>query len=244
MPLRFPAGCHLCHAQGRLDHDAPVMLDVRDTGPYEFECPNHHKTRLAMQAMHFQVLFEVGIAAIVDGYPREAVADFAASLERYQEAFARAAAIALDLPIAEFETVWKAVAVQSERQTGLYAGLHLTLLRSAPPTLAKKMVELRNEVIHKGKIPDQGTAIGFGQHVADLITTGIDALWRTCPDAVHTLIVTHIASQSPSTQRPDGMWISSTMAYPMTIELMENRHGPVDIELAVQARRNSVSRKW
>ena len=51
-----------------------------------------------MNNLKFELLFELGINALIDGYPREAVSSFASALERFYEFFCQVAALALSIP--------------------------------------------------------------------------------------------------------------------------------------------------
>ena len=115
------------------------------------------------------MLFEIGVHAIVDGYYREAISSFASSLERFYEFFIRVAQehlCASDLP---FKNCWKKVSKQSERQLGAFIFLWSAVFGDAPNLLANDQVELRNAVIHKGKIPTKGEAILYGNKVLQLL---------------------------------------------------------------------------
>lgn len=66
-----------------------ALLTPTDNGRYVYTCNQGHTRTSVLQQDRFQLLFQIGIHAIVDGYPREAVADFASSLERFFEFFYR-----------------------------------------------------------------------------------------------------------------------------------------------------------
>jgi len=58
-----------------------------DHGDYEVKCEVGHVSLVNLDNLKFELLFELGINAHVDGYAREAVTSFASSLERFQEFF-------------------------------------------------------------------------------------------------------------------------------------------------------------
>lgn len=220
MPLRLSAACFECHRAGLTTEPQLVALNLQTTGPYEFTCPNGHRGVVVIQQFPFQLLYDLGIEAMLDGYPREAVADFAAALERYHEFFATAAGLALQLPPAELETTWKTVAKQSERQLGLFAGLHLALHGVAGRLLPRSMVELRNEVVHSGHIPSESKAINFGQAVANLLISGVADLWNRCPKVMENDVVwRHLNKQSPA---PEAEVTRSTLHHPVAISTFKS----------------------
>lgn len=56
------------------------------------------------------MLFEIALNAIVDGYQREAVSSFAASIERFYEFAIRVLTRTSQVPRDIIESAWKAVA--------------------------------------------------------------------------------------------------------------------------------------
>ncbi len=62
-------------------------VELLDGNNYTFTCENGHKQTVLLQQQKFEMLFEVGANAILDGYYREAVSSFASSLERAYQFF-------------------------------------------------------------------------------------------------------------------------------------------------------------
>lgn len=144
-------------------------VEFRDDGRYEFVCRRGHRTVTLLQEDRYEVLFEIGINAILDGYYREAVASFAASLERFYEF---AVSVLLEEAGVEREQVlltWKQVSAQSERQLGAFIFLWLRRFREVPSVLKGRPVEVRNEVVPKGKIPSKEEAMSFGDSVLAIL---------------------------------------------------------------------------
>ena len=148
------------------------LCSLSDDGVYEFECPNGHRTTTVLRTPKHEVLYTIGANAILDGYLREAVASFAASLERYYEFVLRVVARHRNVAPQEFDNAWKILSKQSERQFGAFViawfletGKHFT---SSQRSQINKMTELRNHVIHQGKIPTASECKNYGQHVLDI----------------------------------------------------------------------------
>jgi hypothetical protein len=57
---------------------------------------------------------------------------------------------------------WKLISSQSERQLGAYIFVFAATFRDVAPTLSNQMTELRNNVIHKGILPEKHEAVEFG----------------------------------------------------------------------------------
>jgi hypothetical protein len=149
---------------------------VQDDGVYEITCSHGHKSVTTLSAEKFEILFELGANAILDGYYREAVSSFAASLERFYEYFISIVSLKSNVPTPEFESAWNSVKSQSERQLGAFIFLWLSELKKPPPELSNKMREFRNDVIHKGKIPIKDEVLAFGNAVLHILTEGVKTI--------------------------------------------------------------------
>jgi hypothetical protein len=124
-----------------------------------------------------ELLFERGALAMVDGYYREAVANFAAALERFYEFHTRVVVWKNGIAVSDADAAWKSVAAQSERQLGAFLFTALTYYRS--PVDMKgivKHVEFRNSVIHKGAFPSYEQSLEFGEAVRVFICRYLKAL--------------------------------------------------------------------
>ncbi|HEY9596348.1 MAG TPA: hypothetical protein V6D33_01600 [Cyanophyceae cyanobacterium] len=146
------------------------LCSVRDDGIYEFECPEGHRTVTVLRTPKHEVLFTIACNALVDGYLREAIASFAASLERFYEFAVRVICREKRIAQDKVEKCWKLVSKQSERQLGAFTMLWFVEMGDSPDLLPNKMVELRNQVIHQGKVPTYEDCIKFGQAVINVIS--------------------------------------------------------------------------
>src|ERR1700681_1770876 len=72
--------------------DVPLPVSqLSESGEYEVVCGRGHISCVQLLNLKFELLFEMGLNALVDGYGREAVSSFAASLERFYEFYWRVA---------------------------------------------------------------------------------------------------------------------------------------------------------
>jgi hypothetical protein len=143
-----------------------AMKDLEESGIYEFECEFGHRTVFCLDNPRFQLLFDLGLRAILDGYYREAVSAFASALERFHETYVRIVAEAAGTPAEAFNASWKQMKKQSERQLGAFVVLYTVQEKEVPPLLdSHKEIPFRNDVIHAGKFPTRDEAIDFGQAV-------------------------------------------------------------------------------
>ncbi|MEW6585073.1 MAG: hypothetical protein AB1442_05615 [Nitrospirota bacterium] len=109
-------------------------VDIRDDGVYEMICSEGHKTYTLLQQLDFEIFFDLGAYAITDGYYREAVSSFTASLERFYEFYIKVISLKHGISDEVHETSWKLVSRQSERQIGAYIFLY-TLENKITPKL-------------------------------------------------------------------------------------------------------------
>lgn len=140
----------------------PKYVELRDDGRYEFICEKGHTTVTVLQEQKFEVLFDLGAYAILDGYHREAVTSFTSSLERFYEFFIKASLFEDGLEEHVVAESWKKISSQCERQLGAFIFLYLECFSESPSLLRQNQIQFRNEVTHKGKIPSREEAINYG----------------------------------------------------------------------------------
>ncbi len=166
---------------------------IREDGLYTGKCPKGHDLLLATQTLPHELLFEIALNAISDGYYREAVSSFTASMERFFEFAIRVIARKHNVPDERFSEAWRPVSKQSERQLGGYVFMYLIEFGEAPPLLSNKMTELRNDVVHKGKLPTRQEALAFGSAIYSLILDSVRRLRETSVDQVNRVMGDHVA---------------------------------------------------
>ncbi|HBM2998761.1 TPA: hypothetical protein PCK48_004845 [Klebsiella quasipneumoniae] len=174
--MKFHVYCSECSSQDSETECLPSKLEIKNDWSYEFTCPNGHANILDLMNQKFEILFEIGAHAIIDGYYREAVSSFTSALERFYEFFIKTICLSKDIELESFINTWKEISSQSERQLGAFIFLYFTELKEKPLLLSKKSVSFRNDVIHKGLIPDQKQAIQYGQEVMVIINTILNRL--------------------------------------------------------------------
>lgn len=164
--------------KGSLDIEVPVPVSqLADDGRYEVRCGIGHESAVILDNLKFELLFEMGLNAIFDGYPREAVSSFTSSLERFYEFYWRVAMRHTGVPATELDQAWKPMSKMSERQLGAFITASMMLTGSKPRLLnPNKQVPFRNNVIHNGYVPTKAEAIDFGNTVMELIFEGLDQL--------------------------------------------------------------------
>jgi polyhydroxyalkanoate synthesis regulator phasin len=178
---------------GELSH-----VEFRDDGRYEFVCTFGHETVTVLQQQKFEVLFDIGAHAILDGYYREAVTSFASSLERFYEFSIRVIIESAGVSDDSFKKSWEQVN-QSERQLGAFIFLWLQAFGEAAKLLSTKQVKFRNDVVHNGKIPSKEEAIKYGEAILAVIRPKIKVLKQKYPEVIQKVTFKHLRnSRKPS----------------------------------------------
>lgn len=167
---------------------ASVMVPFQESPLYEFTCSRGHQNRYLIENRKYDLLFQAAVKALLDGYYREAITTFAVALERFYE-YAIRVLLSPNMPSIgklNFDSTWKSISKQSERQLGAYYMLFLQEFRECPILFDKPFfdecgielkfrtgdpINLRNKVVHDGYIPTREQAIAFGEGVNYYIRT-------------------------------------------------------------------------
>jgi hypothetical protein len=166
---------------------------IRADGLYTGKCPKGHDLLVATQTLRHEMLFDIALNAVADRYYREAVSSFAASIERYFEFAIATLASNRGVTNAVYDMAWKRVSSKSERQLGAYVFLYVGSFGEVPRLLSNQMIEMRNDVIHKGVLPEKRDALAFGAAAYEVIQSGIKKLRETCLNDVNKILGQHVA---------------------------------------------------
>jgi hypothetical protein len=189
--MRVPAQCPRCrevnerrqsiHEVGPEEHSHELEavylreMDAADVhlGKLTLRCEQGHTTVVTLPIPAFEMLFDFGCSALLDGYPREAVTDFATSFERFEEFTCRFLLARRRVAFEGVDAWWKEVATSSERQKGSFVALWISEFFGPPPLLPRKLVEFRNDCVHKGRIPPESEAKAYGEAVQSCRSHGM-----------------------------------------------------------------------
>ena len=237
--MRVPINCMDCFVLTGTPSAIRALVEFRDDGLYEMTCPEGHRTFCTLQNFKHEVLFEIGVNAIYDGYYREAVTSFAASLERFYEFAVRLLCIHLGHDADRIAEAWKTVTKQSERQLGAFIFVRLAVKGKAPNTLPDWAVTFRNKVVHQGYIPTRDEALRFGEVVRELIETEVEVYKDEYADAFSTARFQFIKSISASI--PPGIRTSTIgMAFTISASNGTRSKEPLEKRFEVIARMRAV----
>jgi hypothetical protein len=234
--MKIRAICIQC-AKEDIHNISRVHVDVRDDSVYEFICSRGHHCVFTVQEQKFEILFEIGANAIVDGYYREAVSSFASSLERFHDFYIRAALADNKIPQEAIDSSWRIISKQSERQLGAFIFLYTLLNRRSPMILPNDRMAFRNRVIHEGKIPTRDEAIEFGQAVLDVVRPLMLEAKKNFPKGVDAVVVAHLRKAAEGLPPSRG-----GMTIPTIISLTAGEVSYHDTPLAEHIKRIESSR--
>ena len=167
----------------------------------------------------------------VDGYPREAISNIAASLERFLEYYIWVVALKHSIPAEAVLDARKPMSQSSERQLGAFLLAYLIengravdpLVFDSRPALegrAKRDTPtwsaFRNRVIHQGYIPSTVEAFTYGDLVYQWIYRLIGELKSSCAEAMSRVTFQNLRRASDVS--PAGT--VATMSIPTLISLV------------------------
>ena len=190
-----------CLKAGKLT-GAFSRLEFRNDDRYDTACPEGHRSSTLLQQQRFELLFDIGAYAVLDGYYREAVSSFSGSLERFYEFALRVLLFHTSNSDKLFKKTWKLVASQSERQLGAFVFAWATKFNEAPEAFPGRLTSFRNDVVHKGKIPSRAEAVEFGDAVLAYMRPMLTLILESFPE--ETIRVTHYHLQDRGQTAPDG----------------------------------------
>lgn len=225
--MHFDHVCAECSAAGRFEF---VKIPLREDGVYEHVCPLGHRSVWLTQQHRFELLFELGIHAILDGYYREAISAFSAALERFYQFSFHVLTLRSGASDANFLEAWAQVKKSSERQFGVHVSAWLISFGSIPRALPdsgpnKPSKEFRNNVIHNGMLPDYAATVAFGQTVLEITREQIDHLNDHAVDEVRQVTHYHLREAAKKSTSP-----VPTTRWSMTILSLQNRDYRVGVE--------------
>ena len=190
--MRIPLTCMQCFREDGKPDDLVYPAELQDDGLYRLKCRVGHETVTCLQEQKFEVLYELALNAILDGYYREAVVSFTSAIERFYEFYIHVISAKQKVLEKNFEEAWKRVAAQSERQYGAYIFLYTFENGEPPPRLSDNKVRFRNAVIHKGKIPSKDESMSYGQAVLDAIEPVLTILKSKDSQYVREIVKWHV----------------------------------------------------
>jgi hypothetical protein len=230
--MKLPIVCSQC-MKDDIENAMPIAaVEFRDDGRYEVACPKGHRAIVFLQQQKFEILFDIGAYAIADGYHREAVSSFTASLERFYEFFIRALMLQKSIDPEVIDAAWRTVAAQSERQLGAFTLLYTLEFGRPPQLLSGPRIAFRNDVVHKGRIPTRPEALEYGQAILEVVRPILRDAQERFPDGIQKMVSRHLSQSHTAAdlgQPAATLWITTIIS----LSVVDASHHSRSLEQAV-----------
>lgn len=156
--------------------------ELDESGVVYITCEKGHDSAVMYDARRHEVLLRSGGAALLHGHANESISSFSAALERAYEFYIRVICRENKIDQVGIDKVWGSVSSQSERQFGAFSFLYL-IHEKSPFELNNKIPEIRNKIIHKGRIAKNSEALEF----AELIYSRVKEIERSLSKYVNSV---------------------------------------------------------
>lgn len=197
----------------------PIVGELDDNGIIHVTCEKKHYGVVLYNARRYEVLVKSAARAFLDGYTNEVVAVMSSALERAYEFYMRVSCRAKGLDQEIVDAAWKNVAAQSERQFGAFQFLYLQD-NQAPFRLDPLITEVRNKVIHRGKIVREAEALEFAENAFSVIRHLENTLQTKFPDYIKEEAEREIKVQESAI--PDGVEHVKLSATTVNVDTAKN----------------------
>lgn len=167
----IPQNCFECFATDATKYISRPNLDhtkINEDGIFKYICYQGHTSYTVLQNPKFEILIEMALENLLDDNYRESIFNFAAALQRFFEFISEIIIAENKISEENYKLAWKNLKNSSERQLGGFILLFLFRFKE-PFLVSNTMVTLRNQVIHKGKIPNELEAKEYGDYVLTTI---------------------------------------------------------------------------
>jgi hypothetical protein len=223
--MKLLAQCITCVTQAIGDGEHPpkntISIEFIQGESLVGTCDQGHRGIVAIQEMDFEVLFDLGGMALLDGYSREAVSSFFVALERAMGFYI---AVVLHDAERDRETIdaLRKTIYLSERQLGAFAALYAFVEGEKAPLLPQVETTFRNDCIHNGTIPSTERAQEFAQAAMEVIEKIIETIRTKHCRGLETLIFENLQRQFSGN---DNLRKYSTSVMPMVSVLHNINRG-------------------
>jgi hypothetical protein len=145
-------------------------------------------------------------------YHREAILTCASALDAYLDFHVAVLMRSTASKKEDVDALLKFISKQAERRLGAFLAAETAISKQQPGYIRQPMIELRNNIVHKGYIPTQDEAFGYLQHVLDFIVARYAALHHQHSDTIHKIFFERVAAlpppSTPNHSHPTMAWIT------------------------------------
>lgn len=216
--MKLRTVCMLCFKEQGQPSDEAIEIEFAHGGKLIGKCSKGHEEPIGVQEHDFQILFDLGCMAMLDGYSREAVTSIAAALERAYLFYISCVLSGVRKRDGVAPITWKVersddervpepklteelqdfflsqISKQSERQLGAFLVMYTLHERERPPLLANKWIEFRNNCVHKGTIPPRLEVMKYAEVVLKIMDQLVSVLTSKHADGLLLETYRHLVS--------------------------------------------------
>lgn len=174
--MKVVAPCFKCNEEFGI---ISLFLENHNNEICEFTCDNGHKNYVIIQNENYDLLYESGIIALLDGYYRECVMNISSSLECFYEY------VILLLIFSnngnDYKNAikfYKRISKRSECREGAFYGLCRAYLKD-DLFINDKTKKVRNDVIHNGIYPTYDESFVFSKEICQFINNCYNKIINT-----------------------------------------------------------------
>lgn len=177
--------------------DDNLSIEINNSGTYIGKCKKGHDVKLIIQNQKFEVLFDLGIISLIEGYTREAVSSLIAAYERFLEFTSSIIFLKYKIPYESIIKLFDKMKL-SERQLGAAIALYCVCFGEEPQLLGTKTIQFRNDVIHNGYIPTHNEVVEFGNSIVGIICPILSKIKKECTKEVQEYTMLKIMEKNKS----------------------------------------------
>lgn len=160
--MRILEKCPICSQEN--------IVVINENRLIEMRCTNNHSYRIWVQSHLSELLFDRACLFLINGYYREAVFNFYASLERFREFFVKFFLLKKNIADDQIKYFLKEISGNSENQYGAYLHAFTSENLQEIGVNEKNTIRAgRNPVIHKGHFSNEEECKKYGDNIFKLI---------------------------------------------------------------------------
>ncbi|MBW7473353.1 hypothetical protein K0T92_01185 [Paenibacillus oenotherae] len=194
----------ICHHCAIIYGEQTVTdFEVNEEGVSKVVCRNGHEMTVVLQNFKFEILFELGLKALEEGYYREAVSSFAASVERFYECCIKIFINKSGLTDRKnYDNTWKLISNNSQRQMGAFYFLFLNEFNETPTQVKNNVENFRNKVIHQGIIPEYVEVYEYSKYLYGYLIEIIKKVKIRCESSIINILMEEVSDKSAKLEYP------------------------------------------
>lgn len=197
------------------------LQEIGEEGYFLTTCPVGHVVLTIWVKPKFEILADLAFLAIQSKDNRSSILNFYSSLEEYYKFLSRFAAFKLT------DSPGTTKIRRSEQFLGSYQASYFYIFGEEGPILSPNLVELRNDVIHNGKIPTIAEVVKFGKATIRVILPGFLKMMTTSAVYRKTLDYEIISRLSGSQVKHDAVQnLTSFGSISLASEIFQEKENP------------------